>query len=524
MPEVQTLRKPLSAYLDQLDEIGRGQIANIDALVSGVTYDSRQVEPGSIFVAISGEFADGHDYIRQAFERGAVLAVGSKPVNEIGRELPYVQVSHGQAGLATAAAVYYDFPARKLVMIGVTGTDGKTTTCNLIYGILKEAGLACGMVSTVNAMIGDEALDTGFHVTTPPATDVQRYLAMMVEKGITHVVMEATSHGLDQRRVDECYFDLGVVTNITHEHLDYHKTYEHYLNSKARLFTSLSHGFAKPTEVAPLAILNRDDRSYAKLQPMIKADVRTYGIDRPADVLASQTAFCKDGTTFHVTTADGVHEIRTPLLGEYNVYNTLAAVTCARHLAIDWTLIQSALLHAPLVPGRLEVIDLGQDFTAIVDFAHTPNSLRTVLETVRPMTNGKLICVFGSAGLRDREKRRDMPMHAVCLADFTILTAEDPRTEKLGDILAEMAAAATEQGAMEGRDFVRVPDRREALRKAVSLAAPGDLVIALGKGHEQSMCFGTTEYEWDDRQAMRAAIAERLGLEGYPMPFLPAWE
>jgi UDP-N-acetylmuramoyl-L-alanyl-D-glutamate--2,6-diaminopimelate ligase len=501
-----------------------------DPLVGGIQLDSRNIQPGDLFVALKGGVVDGHHFVRDAANRGASALVGSQPMGE-GSSIqdlgvPYIQVSDGRLALAHLAAGFYHYPARRLTMIGVTGTDGKTTTCNLIFKILQAAGLSVGMISTVSARIGEEELDTGFHVTTPEAPDVQRYLAKMVTAGLTHVVLEATSHGLAQERVGACEFDIGVVTNITHEHLDYHGSLEAYRAAKARLFSGLGQA-EKPFHPPHGAVLNYDDASFEYLAGLASVPLVAYGLDPQAEVRAEQVQATSDGQVFNAVTSQGRFPVTTQLVGSFNISNCLAAIAATVEvLGLPVEVAQRGIATLQTIPGRMEVIDLGQSFTALVDFAHTPNALRRALETARQMVQaagptGRVIAVFGSAGLRDRLKRRMMAETSAELADLTVLTAEDPRSESLADILAEMAGGAQARGGIESRTFWRIPDRAEAIRQAVSLARPGDLVIICGKGHEQSMCFGEVEYPWDDRIALRAAIAERLGIAGPDMPYLP---
>lgn len=503
--------------------------AGPDALITGIALNSRAVKPGNLFVAQKGGSADGHDFIANAIENGAAAVVGERQLD--GLPVPYVRVPDSREALTWLSAAFYGWPGRKLTVIGVTGTDGKTTTTNLIYQILRAAGLRAGMVSTVNAVIGDQILDTGFHVTTPDAHDLQRYLAQMVEAGLTHAVLETTSHGWAQHRADACEFDIGVVTNITHEHLDEHGSYENYRAAKARLFSSLEGTAPKAQGNPRLAIINRDDCSFDFLNSMIRVNKLSYGLNAGAELLATGIDFGPSGTTFEAK-GDGFRvAVKTSLVGEYNVSNCLAALAVGIvGLRIDPQVAARGIAALEGVPGRMERIDLGQDFTAIVDFAHTPNALKVTLETARAMLQrpqsaereGRVIAVFGSAGLRDREKRRMMAETSAQLADLTVLTAEDPRTESLDGILQEMADGAHKAGGREGETFWRVPDRGEAIRFGLKLARPGDIVLACGKGHEQSMCFGAVEYAWDDRTAMRAALSEMLGLQGPAMPYLPS--
>lgn len=491
-----------------------------DVEVTGITADSREVRPGFIFVAAPGTATDGHRFIPQAVAQGAGAVVGQASIEDLA--VPYVQVVDSRKALAYLAASFFGNPAHSMVMIGVTGTDGKTTTSNLIFQILLSSGIPVGIVSTVNAMIGTEVYDTGFHVTTPEATEVQRYLSRMEGAGLTHVVLEATSHGLAQHRVTACEFDISVVTNITHEHLDYHGSYEAYRAAKASLFTGLPRTQEKAHGIQPAAILNRDDISYEYLHSVTTARQIVYSVNPGADVWAEQVRFQADGLHFVARGRDFEIPIHSKLVGMFNVSNCLAAIgATVSALGIDPDAARQGIENMPGVPGRMEQINMGQNFMAIVDFAHTPNALKQALETVREMTTGRVIAVFGSAGLRDREKRRMMAEVSAELADVSILTAEDPRTEPLDEILEEMAQGALSRGGVEGQTFVRVLDRGEAIRQAVRMARKGDLVIACGKGHEQSMCFGTIEYAWDDRVAMRAVLAELLSATGPQMPYLP---
>jgi UDP-N-acetylmuramoyl-L-alanyl-D-glutamate--2,6-diaminopimelate ligase len=519
--------KSLATLLSDLPQESFSPLST-NVTVSGIAIDSRAVKPGDLFVAMQGGSVDGHHYISKAIENGAIAVVGQKELNDV--PVPYVRVENSRRSLTFLAASFYDWPGRRLRVIGVTGTDGKTTTSNLIYHILVAAGIKAGMISTVNAVIGDEVLDTGFHVTTPDAHDVQRYLAKMVEAGLTHVVLETTSHGWSQHRVDACEFDIGVVTNITHEHLDEHGSYENYRAAKARLFSSLERTSPKPQGNPRLAVLNRDDGAFGFLDDFVKIEKLNYGLNENADLQADDITYTQQGMQFVAKHAKLRVTTKVKLVGKYNVSNCLAAMGATVFgLGIDPEIAAQGIATLPGIPGRMELIDMGQDFTSIVDFAHTPNALKVTLETAREMLNsresgrgeGRVIAVFGSAGLRDREKRWMMAETAAELSDITILTAEDPRTESLDEILDEMAAGARSRGGREGETFWRVPDRGEAIKFALRLVRPGDIVLACGKGHEQSMCFGRVEHLWDDRIAMRAALAEYLGVDGPQMPYLP---
>ena len=387
---------------------------------------------------------------------------------------------------AVSASIYFNFPSKKLKVIGVTGTDGKTTTVHLIYHILHQAGLRVAMVSTVLAKIGDKEIDTGFHVTTPNPWNLQKFLKMMVDKGIEYAVLEVTSHGLDQFRLWGIDFEIGVLTNVTHEHLDYHKTYENYLSTKAKLL-----------QKAKIAIINKDDESYDLLNSKLKTQnskLITYGIKNEADFTPKKFDF------------------KTSLPGEYNQYNCLAAIAATSQLGISVEKIKKAILTFKGVVGRMEKIEEGQDFKVIIDFAHTPNALEQVLKFLKSIKSGKskLIVVFGCAGLRDSDKRPIMGEIACRLADLVVLTAEDPRTEDVNDIFDQIAGGCEGIGGVEGKAYYKIPDRQEAINFAIQkLAKKGDTVVICGKGHEKSMCFGHTEYPWSDQEAAKKALKER---------------
>ena len=474
-------------------------------------------------MAFEGLSLDGHQYIPDAIQAGAAAIMGTQ---SLVLPVPYVQVEDSRAALAHLAAAFYNFPAKRMTVIGITGTDGKTTTSNLLYQILITAGIRAGMISTVNAVIGDQVLDTGFHVTTPDAPDLQHYLSMMVEAGLTHVVLETTSHGLEQRRVDACDFDIGIVTNITHEHLDAHGgSLERYQAAKARLFSNLAITESKPQGNPRLSVTNRDDWSYEYLQAFVPGPQVCYGLTPLADIYAREIHFDPSGIHFIAAGQDFRVVVSSPLVGAFNVLNCLAAMSAAIvGLGIDPLIAAEGISSLKGIPGRMERIDLGQDFTAIVDFAHTPNALLNALKAARTIAKGKVIAIFGSAGLRDIEKRRMMAEVSAEWADISIFTAEDPRTESLDEILEEMARGAESKGGIENESFWRIPDRGEAIRFGLKLAQSGDIVMACGKGHEQSMCFGTKEYLWDDRTALHAALGDYLGIEGPEMPYLPKQE
>jgi UDP-N-acetylmuramoyl-L-alanyl-D-glutamate--2,6-diaminopimelate ligase len=465
-----------------------------------------------MFVAYRGVNQDTHHYIPDALARGAVALLVERSAGQVRRDMavppdvPIVSVPNARLARALVAAALYDHPSSQMMVVGVTGTDGKTTTCTLTHAILQAGGVPAGLVSTVAARIGPSELDTGLHTTTPEPEDVQSYLRLMADAGLKAAVLEVTSHGLAQHRVAAVHFDVAVITNITHEALEYHGTFEEYRAAKAMLFRSLASRPAK-SERARAAIINADDPS-AEYLAAIQADVRlTYGLSRPADVTARNVRHNLDGLSFTLVSPRGEVDMRSALLGQYNVHNILAASCAGLALGLSPLDIQRGVAEVIQVPGRMERIEAGQSFTAIVDFAHTPNALHQALATARQLTPGRVIAVFGCAGLRDTYKRQLMGQASARLADLTIITAEDPRTERLEDIMAAVAAGAEQAGAVEGQTYWRVPDRFDAIAMACSLAHEGDVVIVCGKGHEQSMAFGQAEYAWSDRQAVRCALA-----------------
>jgi UDP-N-acetylmuramoyl-L-alanyl-D-glutamate--2,6-diaminopimelate ligase len=508
--------------------------------ITGITDDSRQVQPGFIFVAYRGIETDAHKYIPSAIQRGASAIVCEYHWHndDILPAAPTLLVKNGREAFAWLCAAFHHFPSRSIVLIGVTGTDGKTTTSTLIYNILKAAGHKVGLISTVNAVIGDKTYDTGLHTTTPDADDIQNYLSQMRDVGTTHCVLEVTSHGLSHHRVDGCEFDVAVVTNITHEHLDLHGSREAYRAAKGRLFAMLADHAAHhpPAHVSKsssklknkVAVLNANDTySYEYLANVSASITQTHYIHQPSESIGDlmehlahshQQVSCKlvdhspTGMTLKILSPLGQMTVQSPFIGDFNVSNILAAVGTAMALGVPKLAMIEGVANTQSVPGRLERIVTGQPFTAIVDFAHTPNALMNVLHTLRRITQHRLIVVFGCAGERDAQKRPMMAQIAAELADIAIFTAEDPRRESLDKIMAEMMNGVP---AYAQTRVLRIHDRAEAIRTACLIANEGDVVVACGKGHEQSMCFGTTEYPWDDRIAMRdALILLRGGISG----------
>ncbi len=521
-----------------------------DLKIASVTSDSRAVTPGTLFVAIQGYTVDGHRYISTAIEKGAVALIGTLPLAELTASgivlptnVPYIEVANSRRALAEVSAALHNFPSRELTVIGVTGTDGKTTTATLIESITNVATRIqptlkgdVGVITTVAARIRGVESETGFHVTTPDATEVQRYLADMRLAGCRFAIIESTSFGLDQERVAAVDFDIAAVTNITHEHLDIHGTRDAYVQAKAKLFRALYTRTAK-AEQPRCAVLNGDDEgSFGALCEALDEETarhgfnvsrRVYGVRDSAeeahaaiaggsfDVVATAIRSTPQDTRFTLLWWGGDFEIVTPLIGDFNVYNISCAATVTLALGLSPTVIREGVAEMMGVSGRMERIEEGQEFLAVVDFAHSPASLERALQTLRPLVGlsptgapGRLIAVFGSAGLRDTAKRGLMGEISGKMADFTVVTAEDPRTEDLDLINHAIVEGIRQSGS--GRLYAVVPDRKEAIQLAVDIAQPGDVVAAFGKGHERSMCYGIIEHSWSDQDAMRTALQRRV--------------
>ncbi len=526
--------------------------------VRRITEDSREVDADTLFVAVEGLQQDGHRFIPQAVAAGAAAVVGSRSLARL-EELswwphhagtPYLQVTDSREALAWLSAALYGFPSRDQTVIGVTGTDGKTTTCSLLEAILSR-GAGVGVITTVGARIAGIEQETGLHVTTPDAPTVQAFLAQMRSAGCGYAVVESTSFGLDQKRVAAVAYDVAALTNITHEHLDIHGSFEAYREAKFLLFRSLFHSERKPG-VPRVAVFNLDDGSCQPLREALAeesarndaAGVSSYiysVADPTADVYARNIEYLPEATRFELVWPGGTLSVETRLIGEFNVSNILCAAAAALGLGIPPEQIRKGIASLSAVLGRMQRMDCGQDFLAVVDFAHSPASLERALETLRPLVagdsgngGGRLIAIFGCAGLRDRGKRRLMGQVSGRLADFTVITAEDPRTEDLEEINREIAAGVREvvkdaaggegeqarnhiesagqtgtQSEASSPCYAIVPDRAEAIRFGVEMARAGDVVASFGKGHERSMCYGETEYPWNEQEAMLSALRGR---------------
>lgn len=467
-----------------------------EAEVRGLAYDSRRVQPGHLFVAIEGFAADGHRFISQALGAGAVAVVVQKEVL-LPPGIAWARVADSRLALAHLAARFYGHPSRKLRLIGVTGTNGKTTTTHLLAAIYREAGEKVGLIGTIANWIGDRRLPVTH--TTPESLDLQALLAEMVGEGVSTAVMEVSSHALALHRVAACAFDCGVFTNITQDHLDFHRDMQDYLAAKLKLFREIGAG-----EKPGAAVLNADDPHCGEFKNACRVPVYTYGTRAGADVRAGEVSVTGRGVSFTAYTPWGKARVHLRLSGQFNVYNALAALTAAGASGVPLEAAVRALEQVRGVRGRFELVDGGQDFTAVVDYAHTPDGLENVLRAARQITGGRLICLFGCGGDRDRTKRPLMGEIAARLSDVVIITSDNPRTEDPLQIIAQI-----EEGVKRVRaDYLVEPDRREAIRLAVREARKGDTLLVAGKGHEDYQIIGTTRYPFDDREEILKAIAE----------------
>jgi UDP-N-acetylmuramoyl-L-alanyl-D-glutamate--2,6-diaminopimelate ligase len=469
----------------------------LDRPISGLAIDSRRVVPGSLFFALPGLRTDGAGFIDEAVSRGAVAIVTQKMPALPPAKVTFIQVADARAALAGVAQRYYRFPDRDMTVVGVTGTNGKTTVTHLIKHFLN-GDQRVGLLGTISYDLGARTVPS--FRTTPEALDIFGMMAQMRDNGCRHAVMEVSSHGIDQQRVLGLQFGAAVFTNLTRDHLDYHKTLDSYFEVKTRLFT----GATGP--VPKVSVVNLDDPYGAQLADKLKAEVAatkvvTFGEDPRADVRAENVTLNFRNSTFRLVWPGGTMEIDSPLIGRYNVSNLLAAIATAWGLGRDPVVVLARMRAFKGVPGRMERIDEGQAFNVLVDYAHTDDALRNALGMLRAITPGRLLVVFGCGGNRDRTKRPLMTRAVQEFADFAFATADNPRTEAIGQIFEDMRAGATAP-----EKITWIDDRRRAISLALDMAKPGDCLLIAGKGHESYQEFADTVFPFDDRQVVRELI------------------
>jgi UDP-N-acetylmuramoyl-L-alanyl-D-glutamate--2,6-diaminopimelate ligase len=480
--------------------------------VLDIAQDSRKVKPGSLFVAVRGFHSDGHHFIPQALQQGAtaVIAEGRRGV-PASLDVPLIIVDNTRRALALIADVFYGHPSQRLKLIGITGTKGKTTTSYLVRSIIETAGHRAGLIGTIDYRVGNKIYPAPN--TTPESLDLQRLLGEMVDAGADHCVMEVSSHALGLGRTVGCVFETAVFTNLTQDHLDFHKDMASYFQAKLLLFIGL----------APLksAVVNIDDRAAQEIIRQTKAAVFTIGMHESADIRPSgPVGHSISGLAFTAETPKGTLVVESPLMGKHNVYNILCAVGAGLSLGFDTGAISRGIKNMKAVPGRMEKVDEGQPFSVVVDYAHTADSLVALLDTVREVTKGRIITLFGCGGDRDRTKRPRMGAAALQGSDFVIVTTDNPRTEDplfiIREIEVGMKGAGTKAApdaasvAVSGKKpYAVVPDRREAVAAAIGMARPGDTVVLAGKGHETYQIIGGTKSHFDDREIAREEIRKR---------------
>jgi len=459
-------------------------------IVQGIAMDSRHILPGDLYACVPGFQVDGHDFAVGAIASGAVALVVER---FLPLDVPQIKVANVRQVMGLLAANVYGRPSEKLELIGVTGTNGKTTITYLIERIATKQGKKVGLIGTLGSRINGR--DIPGERTTPEAIDVQKLLAEMVDEGVSLAVMEVSSHAIDLGRVVGCEFDAAIFTNLTQDHLDYHKTMGEYFLAKSRLFANLK-GVKQPK----VSILNGDDPTFSKLSQASAAPAVSYGIDNAADYRAENVEVSPEGVHFQVRFRGKTQHIQYATPGIFSVYNALAAFAWGVERGYDGALVAEALADISGVPGRFESIRLGQSFQVIVDYAHTPDGLVNVVKTARDFTKGRLITVFGCGGDRDRGKRPIMGDAASQWSDFVIVTSDNPRTEDPDQIIKEVLVGVS------GVDYVALRDRKEAIWSACRMAKPGDTILIAGKGHETYQIFGTEVHPFDDREVAREAL------------------
>jgi UDP-N-acetylmuramoyl-L-alanyl-D-glutamate--2,6-diaminopimelate ligase len=469
-----------------------------DVEVRGLAYDSRYAEAGALFIALKGLKTTGVNFAEEAIARGSVAIVAEQPP-ALQADVPWIEVTDARAAMAGLAAEFYGHPSRSMDIVGITGTNGKTTTAYLLRSVFEAAGKKCGLLGTVTYSIGDEELPAAR--TTPEAPDVQKMFRRMVESGCTACAMEVSSHALALRRVDETRFAAGVFTNLTRDHLDYHGNMETYFSAKRRLFEML------PSE-AP-GIVNLDDPRGESLRRTVRQPV-TYALNKTADVTAGPLSLTFSGLEFEVRTPKGAVHVKSRLVGRPNVSNILATVATATALDLPIAAIERGLASLTGVPGRFELVSTSaDDVTVVIDYAHTDDALKNLLETARPLAPRQVITVFGCGGDRDRTKRPLMGAVAARLSDVVVITSDNPRTEDPARIMEEIKRGVGPPSNRDAASVVAIVDRTEAIQFAISKAQPGDLVLLAGKGHEKSQSIGGRELPFDEAQIAREALERR---------------
>ncbi|WP_270573312.1 UDP-N-acetylmuramoyl-L-alanyl-D-glutamate--2,6-diaminopimelate ligase [Bacillus glycinifermentans] len=466
-----------------------------DPDITSIEMDSREVKTGSLFVCIKGYTVDGHDYARQAADKGAAAIVAERQVDA---DVPVIIVRQSKRALAVLSDAFYGQPTKRLRLVGITGTNGKTSTSHMAEEIFRKAGCKTGLIGTMYTKINDETFDV--KNTTPESVTLQKTFKKMVDREVDTAIMEVSSHALHMGRVHGCDYDIAAFTNLTQDHLDYHQTMDEYKHAKSLLFSQLGGSFNH--ERPKWAVLNADDPASEYFAQVTSAHLLTYGISNRADIMADNIEMAPKGTTFDLVTPKGTERVTIPLVGLFNVYNVLTAAAIGFAADIPFSVIVEAIKGLKGVRGRFELVDAGQDFPVIVDYAHTPDSLENVLNTCRGLTEGKLFVVVGCGGDRDKTKRPKMAKIAAELADEPVFTADNPRSEDPLAILRDM-----EEG-VKGAYYHSIVNREQAIFFAIANAKKGDVVLIAGKGHETYQQIGGETFDFDDAEVAKRAVLE----------------
>ena len=461
--------------------------------ITGIQYDSRKVELGNLFVAVKGFQTDGHKYIRQAFDNGAIAVMVSDEAY-CSDDYPWIWVEDCRVALAEISAAFYGFPTEKLKLIGVTGTNGKTTVTNMIAHILESQGKKVGLIGTICTRIGD--MEQEGTRTTPEALELQQTFAKMLEEGVEYGIMEVSSHALSLHRVDQCHFDVAVFTNLSQDHLDYHASMDEYCEAKTKLFMQMDRSVRK--DVVKTAVINLDDAYSAKFLVSSGGAVATYGIEKAGSWQAENVVLEENGIKYRLDDFD----VEIPISGRFNVYNSLAAIAVAEALGISEENAIAAMKSFDGVKGRFQRVKSDKDFTVIVDYAHTPDGLKNVLETAKEIASGRVITVFGCGGDRDKKKRPMMGEVAGLLSDYVIVTSDNPRTEEPAAIIEDILPGLRKVSSA----YEVVEDRKEGILRGIAIAKTGDVVILAGKGHENYQEIRGIKEHFDDYEVALEAL------------------
>ncbi len=482
-----------------IELLNQGSLPPLD--VSSISYDSRQVKQGTLFVAIQGTTSDGHQFISQAIEQGAVALLCEKKAEDIEYPVPCFIVKDSRVALSKLSANFYHSPAQSMKVVGITGTNGKTTISYLMEAILQEAGFSATVIGTINFRHAGKIFPATH--TTPESLDLNRFISERQQEKSDALVMEVSSHAIDQHRVDDLDFDVCVFSNLTPDHLDYHQNLENYFEAKAKLFRKI---LPESRKKNPWAILNIDDPWVAKLKKEIKVSCFAISLsaDKGADFYPLSKKITVEGIEAEIQSPDGRFFLKSPLMGEFNLSNLLCAIAAGKALGISFEKTQQALSQFKSVPGRLERVDNSQNIHVFVDYAHSPDALKNVLKTFKQVIGtSKIITVFGCGGDRDKTKRPLMGAEVAKLSDFAVLTSDNPRTEKPESILEDVRPGLKSLGWKENEKFWVEVDRKKAIGLALSKAEPGDVVLIAGKGHEDYQILGKEKIHFDDREVAR---------------------